>query len=93
MPGMDRRPGKPGKFRGRGGRPAPRRIPPPRTGLEAKFYEEQQRAGRSLVVTLIDGTTICGTVQEFDRDQITIEDSSGPIVIRKSEIRYLEEEA
>ena len=46
-----------------------------------------------LVVTLIDGTTISGTVQDFDRDQITIEDSSGPIVIRKTEIRYLQEDA
>jgi len=92
MPGMDRRKGKPKKFGGRDARPAPRRIPPPRTGLETKFYEEQQQSGASLVVTLIDGTTICGTIQEFDRDQITIEDSSGPIVIRKTEIRYLQED-
>jgi hypothetical protein len=93
MPGMDRRRGKPKKFRGGDARPAPRRIPPPRTGLETKFYEEQQQKGASLVVTLIDGTTISGTVQDFDRDQITIEASSGPIVIRKTEILYLQEDA
>jgi small nuclear ribonucleoprotein (snRNP)-like protein len=93
MPDMDRRRSRPKRFRGREGRPAPRRVPPPDTGLEAKFYEEQRQAGAAVVVTLTDGTTVCGTIQEFDRGQITIEDSSGPIVIRKSEIRYLQVDA
>jgi sRNA-binding regulator protein Hfq len=54
---------------------------------------QTQRAGTPLVVTLADGTKVCGRIQEFDRDQIVLEDSSGPIVIRKSEIRYLHEDA
>ena len=85
-----------GKFRHphrRDGRPTGRRPPPPpSTGLEAEFLSQKQRAKVPLVVTLTDGMTVCGTIQGFDRDQITIEDSSGPMVIRKSEIRYLQED-
>jgi sRNA-binding regulator protein Hfq len=90
MPLMDRPRGRSGGKRD--SRP-PRRTPPPNaTGLEANFFDEAMRERRQLVVTLIDGTKVCGTVEEYDRDQLTIEDSSGPIIIRKSEIRYLAEE-
>jgi small nuclear ribonucleoprotein (snRNP)-like protein len=41
---------------------------------------------------LADGRKIRGTVQEFDRDQVTIEEAGGPVVIRKTEIRYLYEQ-
>ena len=90
MPPMDRQRGK--SSRRRDARPPRRTPPPPRTGLEAEFLDETKRAGTQLVVTLADGTTLCGTVQDHNRDQITLEDSSGPIVIRKAEIRYLYED-
>ena len=89
---MDRPRGRFRRPHPRDGRPPGRRQPPPPgTGLEAAFLTQKQRSGAQVVLRLSDGTTVCGKVQEFDRDQIVIEDSSGPIVIRKSEIRYLEE--
>jgi small nuclear ribonucleoprotein (snRNP)-like protein len=99
MPGMDRPPNRSRKRKGRPGqrtghRPPPgRRTPPPaRTGLEAKFFNDAIRSGARLVVTLADGRKVRGTVQEFDRDQVTIEEATGTVVIRKTEIRYLYEQ-
>ena len=91
MPGMQRSRGKGGGSH-RDNRPVRRAPPPAATGLEAEFFEQARRGKLPLVLTLIDGTTICGIVREFDRDQVTIEDSSGNIVVRKREIRYLAQE-
>jgi hypothetical protein len=87
-----------GKGRGRprrdGGQGPPgRRTPPPdATGIESQFFERAVQAGAPLVVKLIDGGSMRGVVREFDRDQLTLEGEGGPIVVRKSEIRYLYEE-
>lgn len=95
---MDRPPPKNRKRGGHGGprsggRPPQRRTPPPpHTGLEADFFGTLLREDARLVLKLADGREIRGTVCEFDRDQVTIERETGPIVIRKSEIRYLHEE-
>ena len=71
----------------------PRRPPPPaRTGLESEFLERARRDGTRLVLRLADGRTVRGSIEDFDRDLITIDDAGGAIVIRKTEIRYLYEE-
>jgi small nuclear ribonucleoprotein (snRNP)-like protein len=97
MRGMDRPPKR--KRKGRAGqrsghRPPPgrRTPPPPRTGLEAKFFSDAIRSGARLVLVLADGRKVRGTVREFDRDQLTIEEAAGSVVIRKSDIRYLYEQ-
>lgn len=93
MPAMKGPRGKSRKGARDGGRMPGRRVPPPAgTGKEAEFFSEVAQQGAEVVVTLIDGTIFSGTVQEHDRDQLILEDSSGPIVIRKSEIRYVAEE-
>jgi small nuclear ribonucleoprotein (snRNP)-like protein len=97
MHGMDRPPKR--KRKGRSGsqsghrQPPGRRTPPPtRTGLEAKFFSDAIRSGARLVLMLADGRKVRGTVREFDRDQVTIEEATGSVVIRKSDIRYLYEQ-
>ena len=77
---------------GRGPRPPARRTPPPpSTGLEAEYLERKAVEGAALVLTLSDGTKVSGTLVDQDRDQLTIEDSSGTIIVRKTDIRYIEE--
>ena len=96
---MERRPDRNRKQKGRADRradnraPVGRRVPPPaHTGLEAKFFEGVVRSGAGLVLLLADGRKLRGTLREFDRDQLTIEEATGPVVVRKSEIRYLYQE-
>ena len=77
-----------------GHRSAGRRTPPPaRTGQEAKFFADALRSGVELVVLLADGRKVRGPVEDVDRDQVTIAEATGPIVIRKAEIRYLYEDS
>ncbi len=81
------------RSRDRDRRPPGRRVPPPpHTGLEQHYFESAQQSSTPLVITLADGRKISGAVQEFDRNQIVVEDSSGPLAIRKSDIRYISEE-
>ena len=96
MIGMNRPPDRRGKPRRRdgrhGGKPQGRRPPPPATGLESKFFESSVRRRQVVVLSVGDGQTIRGVVSEHDNDQIVIEGENGPVVIRKSEIRYILEE-
>jgi hypothetical protein len=96
MPDVERKPVRSRKSKGRDGRrpsvrrPPGRRTPPPaRTGREAKFFQSVMRSGSRLVLLLVDGRKVRGTLRDFDRDQLTIEEATGPVVLRKSEIRYL----
>jgi hypothetical protein len=50
------------------------------------------RSGSRLVLLLVDGRKVRGVLRDFDRDQLTIEEATGPVVLRKSEIRYLYKE-
>ena len=80
----------------RGGRPArpPKRTPPPpRTGLESRYFDECMASGEPLRILLRDGREIRGTVSEHDRDSIHVQSEDlGGVVVRKTEIRYLVEE-
>jgi len=89
--------GKKGKqSRGRDGdgkgRPVRRAPPPDATGTEAQYLQGQQEAGTRIVVELIDGERLTGTIQRFSADSIAIELDSGPeAIVRKTEIRMLHE--
>jgi len=65
--------------------------PPPGTGEESRYLDGLKEAGAILVVTLSNGDECRGTLEEVDRDQITIAAPSGSLVIRKRDIRYLRE--
>ena len=95
MDGMNRPPSKDKKGpRGRGnGRSAGMRTPPPSvTGLEGRYYEQTINTGTRVVLSLADGRTVRGVLKEYDRDQVTVEQDSGCIVVRKSNIRYISED-
>lgn len=71
-----------------------RRTPPPEsTGAEAEYLLGSKEAGTPMVVQLLDGETIRGVIEYFDRHMIKISRPEGPnLFIRKDQIRYLYEE-
>jgi len=79
---------------GGSGPPRPgRRVPPPdSTGFEARYLDAALDEGLSLRVRMSDGKAVEGTVREHDREILTIDvKDGGPVMIRKAEIRYVEE--
>ena len=72
---------------GRG--PGRRTPPPPATGLEARYLDERMNSGDIMELSMIDGGTVRGPVEAFDQDVITIRSDAGPVVVRKSDIRFL----
>ncbi len=95
MTRMDRSGGRGHRTKPRGGgdgrSPGRRTPPPPGTGLEARYLSERMNAGDTLELSMIDGRTLCGPVEAFDQDVITIRPDAGPVVVRKADIRYLRE--
>lgn len=66
--------------------------PPDNTGLEPRYFEAAIHEGVALRVRMSDGKAVEGTVRENDREMLTLEvEGGGPVMIRKSEIRYVEE--
>ena len=87
-------PGKGPRRKAGGGRSPARRTPPPdATGLEAKYLEIMASSGASLIVVTSDGKKIRGVVREFDAELLTLDGEGGPVVLRKSSIRYLYEDS
>ncbi len=71
---------------------AGRRLPPPSaTGLEARYLRVAMKAGRPIELHLADGRALRGPIEAFDNDVITIATDDGPLVVRKSDIRYVAE--
>lgn len=99
---MDR--SSPGKTRGkafRGGRTSPgqpppgvRRPPPEWTGQEAEYLEALKELATPMLLRLRDGRTVRGVIEYYDRDMVKLQRPAGPhLFIRKSDIRYLQEES
>jgi hypothetical protein len=78
-----------------GDRRGPRRTPPPETtGEEAKYLRGQKQAASPMVFRLVDGRTVRGRIEGFDRDMIRLTcDDDSNLVVRKSEIRYAYEDS
>lgn len=80
--------------KGDGGRapqhPGKRLPPPDATGAEAAYLAKNKEAKTTMVVQLLDGETVRGWIEYYDRDMIKINRDAGPnLFIRKSTIRYL----
>ena len=75
------------------GKPPGRRTPPPdATGAEADFLLKSKEGGTRLVFRLIDGETLSGKIEYYDRDMIKVYRKDGPnLFVRKEHIRYIEE--
>jgi hypothetical protein len=88
MPGPHRHRGS-----GRGNRPPERRKPPDEaTGEERRYLDRQLNAGARLRVEQIDGSHSEGTVRAFHDDSIELDtDERRGLMLRKSQIRYIEE--
>jgi len=82
-----------GRDRSSGGqRPGGGHRPPPpdATGGEARYLAELQDACATVVVHLLDGTTVSGVIVRFDADRIELAPARGPeLVLRKSDVRYI----
>jgi len=69
-------------------------VPPPATGREADFLNRVKEARTPMVVHLINGQRVEGVIEYFDRDMIKVTRPEGPhVFVRKSDIRYLHEDA
>ena len=70
-----------------------RRKPPPEaTGQERRYLHQQLKSGERIAVRLADGTRSEGVVRSYDEQQIILApDNHPPVVLRKSQIRYIEE--
>ena len=88
-----RRKGGGGRRRDSGprGRGQGRRTPPPdATGAEAEYLLRSKEAGTILTFTLVDGESITGRIEYYDRHMIKIDREGGPnLFVRKSRIRYI----
>jgi hypothetical protein len=72
------------------GRPPKRTPPPPATGQESRYLDEQAMRGATLTFKLSDGRELRGVVAEHDCDAIHVTGSDGTgFVLRKAEIRYV----
>ena len=77
----------------RGGPEQGRRKPPPEaTGQERRFFNAQLKSGDRIGIQLIDGTRSEGVVRSYDEEQLVLAiDDQPSIVLRKSQIRYIEQ--
>jgi sRNA-binding regulator protein Hfq len=64
--------------------------PPDATGAEATYLESKKESRAPMVVQLLDGEVLRGTIEYYDRDMIKIHRDAGPnLFVRKSTIRYM----
>ena len=80
-----------------GGRPQPsvqqprKRIPPPmETNAELFYYKKQIDAHTSMVIVLLDGEEIEGTIEWYDRGALKVNRKTAPnILLLKRNIKYM----
>ena len=63
-----------------------------RNPIPTRYFDVAIHEGVALRVRMSDGKAVEGRVRENDREMLTLEvEGGGPVMIRKSEIRYVEE--
>ncbi|HLA11324.1 MAG TPA: hypothetical protein VJ023_12110 [Pyrinomonadaceae bacterium] len=79
-------------------RPAPaasvqvrkRTPPPPETNAEIFYYKKQIDAHTLMVIVLLDGEEIEGTIEWYDRGALKVNRKNGPnLLILKRNIKYM----
>jgi hypothetical protein len=69
---------------------AKKRIPPAETYAELFYYKKQIDAHTPMVIVLLDGEEIEGTIEWYDRDALKINRTSAPnILLLKQNIKYM----
>lgn len=67
-----------------------KRVPPEQTHAEQYYYLKQMTSRTAMVVRLIDGETIHGIIEWYDRDCIKVNRLDGPnLLIPKHVIKYI----
>jgi len=69
---------------------ARKRMPPSETNAEIFYYKKQMDAHTVMVIVLLDGEEIEGTIEWYDRDALKVNRKSQPnILLLKHNIKYM----
>jgi sRNA-binding regulator protein Hfq len=67
-----------------------KRIPPAETNAEIFYYKKQMDVHTQMVIVLVDGEEIEGTIEWYDRAALKINRRSGPnVMLLKHNIKYM----
>ncbi len=70
-----------------------KRVPPEQTNAEAFYYLKQMNSKTPMVVVLLDGETIHGTIEWYDKNCLKLNRHKLPnLVLPKHNIKYLYKE-
>ncbi len=87
QPGMQQRGGQP---QPQGGGQRKRQPPPSETHAEIYYYKKQIDAHTPMVLVLLDGEEIEGTIEWYDRGALKINRRSAPnLLVLKRHIKYI----
>jgi len=79
-------------FKAAPGAKAPRvsAVPADHTSAEAFYYSKQMAARTPMVVVLLDGETLHGVIEWYDRDCVKVNRTEGPnLLVPKHSIKYM----
>ena len=84
------RPGPRGDSSGPGGPMGRKRIPPAETNAEIFYYKKQMDAHTLMVIVLLDGEEVEGTIEWYDRSALKVNRRGAPnILLLKHNIKYM----
>lgn len=70
-----------------------RRVPPEQTNAESFYYKKQMDNKTPMVITLMDGEQIRGTIEWYDKGCIKLHREDAPnLLVLKQNIKYLSKE-
>lgn len=73
-----------------GGGSGKKKAPPDQTNAEQYYYLKQMASKNPIVVKLVDGETITGVLEWYDKSCLKVNRESGPnLLIPKNSILYL----
>jgi sRNA-binding regulator protein Hfq len=86
-------PSREGGGRESGGPPVPqgrKKIPPAETNAEIFYYKKQMDSHTQMVIVLVDGDEVEGTIEWYDRNALKINRRGEPnIMLLKHNIKYM----
>lgn len=89
-PERGERPSSSGAPAGSGGLTGRKRIPPSETNAEIFYYKKQMDAHTQMVIVLLDGEEIEGTIEWYDRSALKVNRKDAPnILLLKHNIKYM----
>ena len=67
-----------------------KKIPPSETNAEIFYYKKQMDAHTEMVIVLLDGEEIEGTIEWYDRSALKVNRREGPnLMVLKHNIKYM----